>query len=254
LPNDQTELDNPAEMVLPASVAAHVRKVVNFPAKPAYDGAQSARDALASAVIKLAEIGKAAAELQERIAAASRATADVAATEEALHAFVFESLLSDEPDVAKQKQLKRAVLDARQRAKPSDDDVSALGALNAENAVINREITRLRRGVILAEAQHLAETLRYHEIRALKAGSALAALGDVLINAGHALADPEQRAAEIAAGVKIKALADYGPDTATAAANRSGIIRAASDYGRDVARWLGELMDDPHARLPDLDG
>jgi hypothetical protein len=253
LPNDQTELDNPAEMVLPASVAAHVRKVVNFPAKPTYDGAQAARDALATAVMKLTEIGKAAAELQGRIAAASRATADVAAAEEALRCFLFENALAEKPDHDTQGRLARAVRDARQRAKPAGDDVSALGALNAEGAVINREITRLRRVVILAEAEHIADILRFHEIRALKAGSALAALGDVLINAGHNLADPEQRAAVIAAGVKIKALADYGPDTATAAANRSGIIRAASDYGRDVARWLGELMDDPHARLPDLE-
>ncbi len=264
---DQIEDDHAAEMVLPASIAAHLAKVVNFPANSVYDGAQVARDALAAALAEQAEIGKAQSELQGRIDAAEKATADVSAAEEGLRAFLFENALAEKPDHAKQGELARAVRDARQRAKPSDDDRARLAELYTAGLTISRRIAEHQRDVILAEAANLAEAYHHHERLALKAQAAIEGL------ARSAMAVSEQHrdlrgANELKPGetrdhsaaqpfidlaMAIRRGLDYGPDPQTAAAGRAARIDAAETFGRSVAAWVSELNTDPHTPFPDLE-
>ncbi len=265
--DDQTELDRAAEMVLPASVAAHLAKVVNFPAKPTYDGAMVARDALSAALAEQGEIGKAQAELQGRITAAQQATADVAAAEEALRCFLFENALAENPDANRQGELARAVRDARQRAKPSDDDRARLAELYTSGLAIGRRIAQHQRDVILAEAANLADAYHHHERLALKAQAAIEGL------ARAALATAEQRrdhrsANELKPGeqrdhsasqpfvdlaMTLRRTLDYGADPQASAAGRAARIAAAETYGRSVAAWVSDLNADPHTRLPSLE-
>jgi hypothetical protein len=265
--DDQTELDHPAEIVLPASIGAHLRQAVGSAAKTAYDGALVARDALAAALAEQSEIGTAQAELQGRIDAAHKASADVAAAEERLRGFLFENALAEKPDVAKQGELARAVRDARQRAKPSDDDRARLAELYTSGLAIGRRIAQHQRDVILAEAANLADAYHHHERLALKAQAAIEGL------ARAALATAEQHrdhrgANELKPGevrdhtaaqpfvdlaLQLRRSLDYGPDSQASAAGRAARIDAAERFGREVGGWVAALNADPFAAVPDLE-
>ncbi len=257
---DQIEDDHAAEMVLPASIAAHL-------AKPAYDGAQIARDALSAALAQESEINQARATLQAQIDAARQATALRDAAEAAWAAFVIEDGLSAKPDNAKRAELRAAVLAARDAMKPLADDQAKLTALQTAALEVNRRIVQHQRDVILAEAVGLAQSYHHHEAQALKARAAIEGLARAALVTAEAHRDlrspHEMKPGEMlnhSAAAPFTALANtirqtlnYGADPVTSAAEREARIDAAEAYGREVGSWVAALNADPFARVPGLD-
>ncbi len=254
--------DHLAEMVLPEIITGHLLAAISV-----HDGAQIARDALSAALAEQAEISKAQSELQGRIAAAQQATADVAIAEERLRAYLFESVLAEKPDHAKQGELARAVRDARQRAKPDADDQAKLAELHTAGLAISRRIAENQREVILAEAGNLAEAYHHHERLALKAQAAIEGLARAVLadaeqrrdhRGAHELRPGEQRdhsASQpfVDLAMTLRRTLDYGADPQASAAGRAARIDAAESYGRSVAAWVAELNTDPHTPVPDLE-
>jgi hypothetical protein len=254
--------DHLAEMVLPEIITGHLLAEISV-----HDGAMVARDALSAALAEQAEIGRAQAELQGRIAAAKQATADVAVAEEGLRNFLFENALAEKPDHAKQGELARAVRDARQRAKPDADDQAKLAELHTAGLTIGRRIAEHQRDVILAEAAGLAEAYHYHERLALKAQAAIEGLARAALATAEQYRDhrgaQELRPGEtrdhtaaqpfIDLALQLRRSLDYGADPQASAAGRAARIDAAESFGRSVAAWVAALNADPHARLPSLE-
>jgi hypothetical protein len=256
------QTDHLAEMVLPEIITGHLLAAISV-----HDGAQVARDALSAALAEQAEISKAQAELQRRIDAAQTAAADVAAAEERIRAFLFENALAEKPDHAKQGELARAVRDARQRAKPSDDDRARLAELYTSGLAIGRRIAEHQRAIIIAEAMNLAEVYHLAETQALKAQAAIEGLARAALataeqyrdhRGAHELKPGEVRdhtAAQpfIDLALQLRRTLDYGPDPQASAAGRAARIDAAERFGREVGGWVAALNADPFAAVPDLE-